>query len=62
MQGERSVVRQLFLCAVPKVTEWKECSERVRENAWNEVTGGTGTLIENFNGAGKGQMYPCNAM
>jgi hypothetical protein len=56
-QGEHSVVRQLFLCAVPKVTEWKKCSERVRRNAWNKVTEGTGTIFENFKLVGKGK---CN--
>jgi len=43
-QGERSGMKYLLLCAVPEVTEWKKCSERVRKNAWNEVTGGAGTL------------------
>jgi hypothetical protein len=50
-------MKLLLLCAVPKVTEWKECSEQVRRNAWNEVTGGTGTSFENFNAVGKGK---CN--
>lgn len=61
-QGERNGMKYLLLCAVPEVTEWKKCSERIRKNAWNEVTGGAGTLNGNFNGEGKGQMYPCNAM
>ena len=56
-QGERSEMKHLLLCAVPKVTEWKECSEQVRRNTWNEVTGGTGTLFVIFNGVGKGK---CN--
>ena len=47
-QGERIKMKLLFLCAVPKVTEWKKCSEQVRRNAWNEVNGGTGILFENF--------------
>ena len=51
-QGERNEMKLLLLCAVPKVTEWKKCSEQVRRNAWNEVTGGTGTIFENFYGTG----------
>lgn len=51
-QGERSEMKLLLLCAVPKITEWKECSEQVRRKVWNEVTGGVGTLLDNFNGAG----------
>ena len=50
-------MKHLLLCAVPKVTEWKECSEQVWRNAWNEVTGGTGTLFDIFNDVGKGK---CN--
>jgi len=56
-QGERSEIKHLLLCAVLKVTEWKTCSERVRRNVWNEVTGSTGALFENLDGAGKGK---CN--
>ncbi|MCG6188949.1 hypothetical protein [Maribellus maritimus] len=50
-------MRRLLLCAVQKVTECKECSEQVRRNTWNEVTGGTGTLFEIFNAVSKGK---CN--
>lgn len=42
-QGERSEEKPLLLCAVPKVTEWKKYSERVRKNTCNEGTGGTRT-------------------
>lgn len=56
-QGERSEMKHILLCAVPKVSECKKCSEQIRRNAWNEVTGGTGTLFENFNDIGKGK---CN--
>jgi hypothetical protein len=38
-------MKHLLLCAVPEVTEWKKCSEPFRKNAWNEVTGGAGTLL-----------------
>jgi len=44
-QGERSEMKHLLLCAVLKVTEWKKCSEPIRRNACNEVTGGSGTLF-----------------
>jgi len=50
-------MKHILLCAVLKVTEWKKCSERVRRNLWNKVTGSTGTLFENLDGAGKGK---CN--
>ena len=30
-QGERSEMKHILLCAVLKVTDWKKCSERVRE-------------------------------
>jgi len=56
-QGERSEMKHLLLCAVLKVPEWKKCSERVRRNVWNEVTGSTGALFENLDGACKGK---CN--
>jgi hypothetical protein len=52
MQSEQSETKLLLLCSVLKVTEWKKCSEQVWRNVWNEVTGGTGTLLEKFNGVG----------
>ena len=54
-QGERSEMKHILLCAVLEVTEWNTCSERVRSNGCNEVTGSTGTLSENLDGAGKGK-------
>ena len=38
-------MKLLLLCGLPKVTEWKKCSEPIRRNACNEVTGGSGTLF-----------------
>jgi hypothetical protein len=31
-QGERSEMKHLLLCAVPEVTEWKECLDNERGN------------------------------
>ena len=56
-QGERGEMKHILLCAVLKDTEWKKCSEWVRRNVCNEVTGSMGTLFENLDGAGKGK---CN--
>jgi len=47
-KGEFSGEKELLLCGVPEVTEWKECSDSFRNNDWNEVTGGSGTTIRNF--------------
>lgn len=57
-QGERSEMRRLLLCAVPEVTEWKECSERGRRNDWNEVTVGTWNINRNLKALTKGKCIP----
>ena len=47
-QGEFSGEKELLLCGVPEVTEWKECSDSFRKNDCKEVIGGTGTIIRRF--------------
>ncbi len=58
-QGERSEMKHLLLYAVPKVAGCKKCSEHVRGNAWNEVTGGTGTLFENIGSPHRKRVSIC---
>lgn len=50
-------MKHILLCAVLEVAEWKKCSEWNRRHVCSEVTGSTGTLSENLDGAGKGK---CN--
>jgi len=59
-QGEFSEEKELLLCAVPEVTDWKECSDFLSEkwlewSYWRHRNNN-----RNFVWAGKRQMYDCN--